>query len=269
MLEIDTLLEQIDSNCDLSLLDELFTKDKLYQQLLLDDRVFFRSMLLYPEYACGLLYKLYCDTQDINLINFVLLTGNFELAEKMIASITDSNTQIMKRGCLYLEQHNYVEAINCFKQVILENPTLPDEYVEAYDGLSYCCSILGQPVVAKRYYLVSTKCRMHNKDLFISGMYRTQLIKAEYFIEINQLSVADSTYQIARRSVIATYGDTCIQLGLIDMYRGSLLLKMKNIQDATTCLTHAYRILSYSLGEDNRYTKECMSYLALCMKNAI
>lgn len=269
MLQTDTLLQQIDSSCNLSLLDELFNEDKLYQILLLDDRVFFRPILLYPEYMSGLLYKLYKDTQDINLIDLVLLTEDFKLANNMINSIDDKDTKIMKHGCLYLEQANYTEAISCFKQVILKNPTLPDKYVEAYDGLSLCCSFLGQPVLAKRYYLVSTKCRMHNKDLFIRGMFKTQLVKAAYFIETEQFSVAESTYQIARRSAISTHGAYSVYLGIIDLYHGSLMLKIQNMQKASEYLTNAYTILNYSLGTDNKYTKECVNYLALCMKSAI
>lgn len=269
MLDTDTLLQQIDSNCDLSLLDELFTKDKFYPQLLLDDRAFYRSMLLYPEYASSLLHKLYCDTHDINLIDPILLTADFKLADNMINSIDDKDTQMMKRGCLYLEQDNYAEAISCFKRVILENPTLPDKYVDAYDGLSLCCSFIGQPVLAKRYYLVSTKCRMHNKDLFIRGMFKTQLVKAAYFTEMEQFSAAESTYQIARRSVKSMYGEYSVYLGIIDLYYGSLMLKIQNMQKASEYLINAYSILNYSLGTDNKYTKECVNYLALCMKNVI
>ena len=47
------------------------------------------------------------------------------------------------------------------------------------------------------------------------------------------------------------------------------MLKMQNMQKASEYLTNAYSILNYSLGTDNKYTKECVNYLDLCMKNAI
>ena len=47
------------------------------------------------------------------------------------------------------------------------------------------------------------------------------------------------------------------------------MLKMQNTQKASEYLTNAYTILNYSLGTDNKYTKECVNYLALCMKSVI
>ena len=83
MLQTDTLLQQIDSNCNPSLLDELFTKDKLYQLLLLDDifigidssnRLPFLRLL--SDYFAS--YQIILLTYDRNWYNLArtYLTGN-------------------------------------------------------------------------------------------------------------------------------------------------------------------------------------------------